>query len=129
MFSLPLRICVAFALLASPTGAFTNPEDVMGRTGGYKTTPSIEPWCDAHGNGARDRAPPYVPPADWAYNTSGGPVEGKINVHLVPHTHDDTGWQITVDQYFYQDVYYVIDTVVSQLQKDPHRKFMCKSCH
>ena len=53
-------------------------------------------------------------------------MPGKINVHLVPHTHDDTGWQITVDQYFYQDVYYVIDTVVSQLQKDPNRKFMCK---
>ena len=51
-------------------------------------------------------------------------MPGKINVHLVPHTHDDTGWQITVDQYFYQDVYFVIDTVVSQLQKDPNRKFM-----
>jgi len=61
---------------------------------------------------------------DWIYNTTGGPVPGKINVHLVPHTHDDTGWQITVDQYFYQDVYFVIDTVVSQLQKDPNRKFM-----
>ena len=67
-------------------------------------------------------APPYVP-SDWIYNTGGGPVEGKVNVHLVLHTHDDTGWQITVDQYF-SKCYYVIDTVVSQLQKDPNRKFM-----
>lgn len=35
-----------------------------------------------------------------AYNTSGSTVEGKINVHLVSHTHDDVGWLKTVDQYY-----------------------------
>jgi alpha-mannosidase len=51
-------------------------------------------------------------------------VAGKLNIHLVPHTHDDTGWLITVDQYYYREVQYIIETVVTRLLMNPDRKFI-----
>ena len=58
--------------------------------------------------------------------------EEKLQVHLVPHTHDDVGWLKTVDEYFYgannsiqnAGVQYILDTVVAELQKDPDRTFI-----
>ncbi|XP_055014640.1 LOW QUALITY PROTEIN: lysosomal alpha-mannosidase [Boleophthalmus pectinirostris] len=57
---------------------------------------------------------------------------GLLNVHLVPHTHDDVGWLKTVDQYFYGDrndiqhagVQYILDSVVEQLLKNHERRFI-----
>ncbi|XP_065891997.1 lysosomal alpha-mannosidase-like [Dysidea avara] len=56
----------------------------------------------------------------------------RLNVHLIPHTHDDVGWLKTVDQYYYganntiQDagVQYILDTVVKELTKNTERTFI-----
>jgi len=64
-------------------------------------------------------------------NTRAGPKAGVLNVHLVPHTHDDVGWLKTVDQYYIglnntiqnAAVKYVLDSVVAALARNPDRKF------
>ena len=56
----------------------------------------------------------------------------KLNVHLVPHTHDDVGWLKTVDQLYYgsqthyqkSGVQYILDTVVEELIRDKRRRFI-----
>lgn len=66
------------------------------------------------------------------YNTSQRIVPGKINVHLVPHSHDDVGWLKTVDQYYVGAnnsirgacVQNVLDSVISALLEEKNRKFI-----
>ncbi|CAL5326497.1 unnamed protein product [Camellia sinensis] len=66
------------------------------------------------------------------YNTGGGIVDGKLNVHLVPHSHDDVGWLKTIDQYYVGSnnsiqgacVENVLDSVVVSLRRDLNRKFV-----
>ena len=58
--------------------------------------------------------------------------EDKLQVHLVPHTHDDVGWLKTVDEYFYgannsiqhAGVQYILDSVIPQLSADPSKRFI-----
>ncbi|XP_042461803.1 alpha-mannosidase At3g26720-like isoform X1 [Zingiber officinale] len=74
----------------------------------------------------------YAGAAYIAYNTSGSLVPGKINVHLVPHSHDDVGWLKTIDQYYVGSnnsiqgacIQNVLDSVVEALLKDKNRKFI-----
>lgn len=48
----------------------------------------------------------------------------NLTVFMLPHSHDDTGWQRTVDQYYVEQVRYIYDSVVSELRKDSRRKFI-----
>ena len=65
------------------------------------------------------------------FSTSSIPFE-VINVHLIPHTHDDVGWLKTLDEYFYgssksiqnAQVQYILDTVIMELENDPSKHFI-----
>ncbi|XP_020217055.1 alpha-mannosidase isoform X1 [Cajanus cajan] len=66
------------------------------------------------------------------YNTGASVMPGKLNVHLVAHSHDDVGWLKTVDQYYVGSnnsiisacVENVLDSVVTALQRNQNRKFV-----
>ncbi|XP_038060793.1 lysosomal alpha-mannosidase-like [Patiria miniata] len=70
--------------------------------------------------------------ATCGYKGCPATVPGMLNVHLVPHTHDDVGWLKTVDQYYYGDknkiqnagVQYILDTVIAELVEDPAKRFI-----
>jgi len=61
-----------------------------------------------------------------------GVQAAPLNVHVVPHSHDDVGWLKTLDEYYYGSsnvidngsVQYILDSVVAALQVDPTRKFI-----
>lgn len=50
--------------------------------------------------------------------------EGLLNVHIICHTHLDTGWVETFDQYYYGYVEMIINSVVKSLLENPRRRFI-----
>ncbi|CAF1688915.1 unnamed protein product, partial [Adineta ricciae] len=56
----------------------------------------------------------------------------KLNVHLVPHSHDDVGFVKTLDEYYYGSrtdlqhagVQYILDSIVLALNENPDRRFI-----
>ncbi|KAL9241822.1 hypothetical protein vseg_015886 [Gypsophila vaccaria] len=66
------------------------------------------------------------------YETAAKIVPTKLNVHLVPHTHDDAGWLKTVDQYYVGSnnsiqgacVQNILDSLIPALLADKNRKFI-----
>lgn len=71
-------------------------------------------------------------PLNCGYDSCQNLEDGKVNVHLVCHTHDDVGWLKTVDQYYYGSysdiqragVQYILDSVVQELIQDSSRRFI-----
>lgn len=55
-----------------------------------------------------------------------------LQIHIVPHTHDDVGWLKTVDQYYYgannsiqrAGVQYILDSLIPALDSNPSRRFI-----
>jgi len=56
-----------------------------------------------------------------------------INIYISPHTHNDIGWLKKIDEYYYGTrrdvqggggVQYILDDIVSELHRDPKKKFI-----
>ncbi|KAJ8706808.1 hypothetical protein PYW07_012886 [Mythimna separata] len=79
----------------------------------------------------QDAVPPGVGDS-CGYESCHATPAGMLNVHIVPHTHDDVGWLKTVDQYYYGSrnniqkagVQYILDSVIKELWEDPKRRFI-----
>ncbi|CAH8682579.1 unnamed protein product [Schistosoma rodhaini] len=73
----------------------------------------------------------YFSSSKCGYDSCETGKSGYLNIHLIPHTHDDVGWLKTVDQYYYgvnntiqrAGVQYILDSIVSALAHNPNRKF------
>ncbi|CAF3717623.1 unnamed protein product [Rotaria socialis] len=75
---------------------------------------------------------PINSPNNCGYDACNLGQPDKLNVHIVPHTHDDVGWLKTVDQYYYgarndiqhAAVQFILDSVIQALLENPDRRFI-----
>jgi alpha-mannosidase II len=56
-------------------------------------------------------------PIEW-------PVSKKLQVIIVPHSHNEPGWLNTFEQHFEQQTNQIIDTIVNSLSKKKSRTFI-----
>eukprot|EP00850_Spirogloea_muscicola_P005017 SM000022S07231 [mRNA] locus=s22:665524:679079:- [translate_table: standard] len=100
--------------------------DAMARAAAWRLAAALAAAALAVAAAAQGGRPPR------RYDTRASLVPGKLNVHLVPHSHDDVGWLKTVDQYYVgsnnsiqiASVQYILDSVVEKLLENPDRKFI-----
>ena len=50
--------------------------------------------------------------------------EEVINVHVIPHTHDDAGWIMTMQEYYDRRVKNILDNMMVSLKENPDRTFI-----
>lgn len=51
-------------------------------------------------------------------------IKTEINVHVIPHSHDDLGWIMTVQEYYDQRVKNILDNIIPNLEDNNERTFI-----
>ncbi|CAL5378050.1 unnamed protein product [Camellia sinensis] len=61
----------------------------------------------------------------WRVRYEGNEWDSEtLKVFVVPHSHNDPGWKLTVEEYYDRQSRHILDTIVEALSKDPHCKFI-----
>lgn len=61
----------------------------------------------------------------WVVNYKGNEWDSeKLKIFVVPHSHNDPGWKLTVEEYYDRQSRHILDTIVETLSKDARRKFI-----
>ena len=61
---------------------------------------------------------------DIKYKTSQWSKDNKLNVIVIPHSHNDPGWLMTFEEYFEQRTRNILNTIVNALSQKESRKFV-----
>ena len=96
---------------------------IMFAAHGHAATPAplLGDEVEAHAN---PKPPVLASMPSMPRATASGRSISNLTVFVLPHSHDDLGWQRTVDEYYEEEVRYIYDGVVDQLLRDPSRRFL-----
>ncbi|KAI4366648.1 hypothetical protein MLD38_022497 [Melastoma candidum] len=61
----------------------------------------------------------------WNVTYQGNEWDGeRLKVFVVPHSHNDPGWKLTIEEYYETQSRQILDTIVESLSQDTRRKFI-----